>query len=93
MKKIFIKLGTAPNGVKTWGFGYDYNLAHDKTCATHVEKPYLDSIIPATNNNKEYWYEVAKYACTMLEDKLIDKNDIYNFEFICNGISYSKTKL
>lgn len=93
MKKIFVKLGVAPNGIKTWGFSYDSNLVHDKTCATHVEKTYLDSIISATSNNEEYWHEVVKYACTMLEEKLINKNDIYNFEFICNSISYSKTKL
>ena len=92
MKIINVNLGTAPNGVKVWAIGYDSNIAKDKTCATSIEKPYFDSITKKTTSNEEYWYEVAKYACSMLEEKLKDKNEIYNFEFICNGTCFRKMK-
>jgi len=92
MKKIIVSLGTAPNGIKCWSIAYDQNITKDSTCGTSIEKPSLDAILPKTQSDDEYWLEVAKYACGMLEEKLINKNDIYNFEFICNGISYRKTK-
>lgn len=92
MKKIIVSLGTAPNGVKYWSIAYDKKLTKDSTCGTSIEKPSLDAVLPKTQSDEEYWLKVAEYACGMLEEKLIDKNEIYNFEFICLGISYRKTK-
>ncbi|PKP02067.1 MAG: hypothetical protein CVU11_13245 [Bacteroidetes bacterium HGW-Bacteroidetes-6] len=91
--KIEINLGTAPNGATIWGIGYDSSITHDKTCGTSVEKKYLDSILPQTASNEEYHYEVAKYVSSMLEEKLSDKNLIFEIEFICQGTSFKKMKL
>lgn len=92
MKTIHVTLGTAPNGEKVWGISYESNLTKDNTIGTSVEIKHLNTILPTTLTNEEYFLEVAKYACNMLEEKLINKDDIYNSEFICNGITYRKTK-
>lgn len=92
MKRINVKLGTAPNGEKVWGISYDSTLVSDKTCGTSVEKAYLDKSLPKTSTKEEYHYLVAKELSTCLEEKLINKDDIYNFEFVCMNTTYQKTK-
>lgn len=92
MKIVNVMSGYAPNGQKVWGIGYDSSLVKDHTCGTSVEKDYLDSILPPTSSDQEYFLQVAKYAAEMLEEKLIDKSIIYDIEFVCCRVSYKKTK-
>lgn len=92
MIKIDVKLGTAPNGAKTWGISYDPSLVSDKTCATQVEKEFLDRTLPKTETPQEYHTLVAKHLSDCLEEKLINKELIYNYEFVCFTAIYRKTK-
>lgn len=92
MVVINVSLGHAPNGEIVWGIAYDSELSVDGTCGSAIEKSHLDKMLPKTNSKEEYWLEVAKHASSMLVDKLKDKELIYNFEFVCNKITYKRTK-
>ena len=92
MKTIEVKLGTAPNGVRTWVIGYDSEITKDKTCALQIEKPYIDSKLPATTTDDEYHLQVAKEMANALEEKMKVPGDIVNYEFKCMNSVYRKMK-
>lgn len=92
MKTIEVKLGKAPNGVTTWVIAYDPQLVSDKTCATQIEKQYLDAKLPVTNTYDEYHLLVAEAMCKALEEKMIIPGYIENYEFKCMNSVYRKTK-
>ena len=92
MNTIKVNFGTAPNGVRVWGIGYNSEIVKDKTCALAIEKPHLDKTLPETKTSADYYYLVAKELSIAFEDKLINKDEIYNYKFVCEGMTYTKTK-
>lgn len=94
MKTINLFLGETPSGVKTWGIVFDEDVKVKESTESSrifglsIEKPYLDSILTDEN----YHQNVAKALCEYLEKQLINKDDIYQFEFRCEKQTYRKEK-
>lgn len=93
MKTVNVYLGEAPNGNKTWGIAWKNN--DNLFISREVEKSYLDKILINITTKEEYHYLVAEYCSKMFEELLNDNNvshNIYEVEFICNGVCYKKTR-
>ncbi|GAB1358675.1 hypothetical protein MASR1M31_04540 [Porphyromonadaceae bacterium] len=94
MKTINLFLGETPSGVKTWGIVLDEDVKvkesteSSRVIGLSIEKPHLDSILTDEN----YHQNVAKALCEYLEKQLINKDDIYQFEFRCEKQTYRKEK-